>query len=127
VKVVYGIILLIFIFWACCTWTNLLLKRKSDDDNKLSVAATSSGSITYSSVNVTSKTVVHRYNEDYLSFGFISSGEEQPRPKGIVCDEKPANQAMIPSNLHTKHSHLCMKPIEHIKRLIADSTREAKQ
>jgi hypothetical protein len=39
-------------------------------------------------VNVSSTNVVRQYDEDYLSFGFISSGEEQPRPK---CGEKLAN------------------------------------
>jgi hypothetical protein len=67
----------------------------------------------------------------YLSFGFISSGEEQLRPKCIVCDEKLATQAMVPSelesHLHTKHSHLCEKPTEYFKRLIVDQTRQAQK
>jgi hypothetical protein len=29
--------------------------------------------------------------------------------------------------LHTKHTHLCEKPVEYFKRLIADQTRQAKQ
>jgi hypothetical protein len=91
-----------------------LKKRKLDDDNESSVAGTSSGSITHSAVSVSSKTAVR--NENYLSFGFISSGEEQPRLKCVVCGEKLANQAMVPSkpkrHLRTKHSHLCEKPIE---------------
>jgi hypothetical protein len=66
-----------------------------------------------------------------LSFGFISSGEEQPYPKCVVCGEKMANQAMVPSklkrHLHTKHSHLCVKPVKYFKRLIADQKCQAKQ
>jgi hypothetical protein len=61
------------------------------------VAGTSSGSITHSTVGVRSKTVVRHYNEDDLSFGIISSGEEQPRPKCVACGEKLTklkNQAM---------------------------------
>jgi hypothetical protein len=84
----------------------IIKKRKVDDDNESSVDGTSSGSVTYSKVSVISKTVVHQYNEDYLSFVFISSGEEQPSPKCVVCVENLANQAMVPSklkeHLHTK-------------------------
>jgi hypothetical protein len=53
-------------------------------------------------------------NEDSLSFGLISSGEEQPCPKFVVYGEKLANQAMVPSklkrHLHTKGSHISQKP-----------------
>jgi hypothetical protein len=59
------------------------------------VAGTSSGSITHSAVSARSKTIVRHYNKDYLFFKLISSGEEQPRPKGAVCGEKLANQAMV--------------------------------
>jgi hypothetical protein len=38
---------------------------------------------------------------------------------------------MVPSklkrHLHTKHSHLCEKPTEYFKRLLADQTHQAKQ
>ena len=110
----------------------VIKKRKlENDDNEGSVAGTSSGSMTHRTGSVTSKSVVRQYKEDYLSFGFISSGEEQPRPKCVVCGEKLANQAMVPSklkrHLHTKHSHLCEKPIEYFKRLIADQTRQSQQ
>jgi hypothetical protein len=92
------------------------------------VAGTSSGSITHS---VNSKTVFRQYNEDYLSFGFISCGEEQPRPKCVVCGEKLANQSVVSSKLkrqrHAKHSHLLEKPIEYFKKLIANQTHQAKQ
>jgi hypothetical protein len=36
-------------------------------------------------VSASSKSVMRQYNEDYLSFGFLSSGEKQPRHKGFVC------------------------------------------
>jgi hypothetical protein len=84
----------------------LTKKRKLGDDNESSVADTSSGSIAHSTISVISKTVVRQYNENYLSFEFISSGEEQPHTKCVVCGEKLANQAMVPSKLkrylHTK-------------------------
>jgi hypothetical protein len=80
---------------------------------------------------LTSKIVVRRYNE-YLSFGFISSGEEEPRPTCVVCGKKLANQAMVQSklkrHLRTKHSHFCEKRTAYFKRLIrADQTYLAKQ
>jgi hypothetical protein len=92
----------------------IIKKHKLDDDNESSVASTYSGSITYSAVSVSSKTI----NEEYLSFGFISYGEEQPRPWCVLCGEKLANQDMVPSklkrHLHTKHSYLCEKPNDSI-------------
>ena len=73
-------------------------KRKlENDNNESSVVGTSSSSKVHGSGSVTSKSVVRPYKEDYLSFGFISSEEEEPRPKCVVCGEKLANQAMVPS------------------------------
>ena len=46
--------------------------------------------------SVTSKSVVRQYQENYLSFASISSAEER-RPLCVVCGEKLANQAMVPS------------------------------
>jgi hypothetical protein len=68
----------------------IIKKCKLDDDNESSVVGTSSGGITHSTVSVSSITVMHQYND--LSYRFISSGEEQPRPKCVVCGEKLANQ-----------------------------------
>jgi hypothetical protein len=100
-------------------------------DDESSVAVASSGRSTQSTVSVSSETAMRQYNEDYLSFGFISSGEEQPRPKCIVCSDKLVNETVVLSklkrNLHTKHSHLCKKPIDYFKRLIPDQTCQAKQ
>jgi hypothetical protein len=56
----------------------IIKKCKLDDDNEASVTGTSSGSIMHTAVSF--KTAVCQYNEDYLSFGFISSREEQPNP-----------------------------------------------
>jgi hypothetical protein len=74
------------------------------------VAGTSSGSITHSTVGVGSKTVVNQYYEDYLSFGFISSGEEQLSPKCIVCGEKLTKlkkQAMpLPKSWQKRLNHM---------------------
>jgi hypothetical protein len=99
-------------------------KHKLDDNYELSVAGTSSGSITHSTVNVSFKIFVRQYNEDNLLFGLISSGEEQPRTKCVVCDDKLENQAMFPGklkrHLHKKHSHLSEKTVEYFKRLLAD-------
>jgi hypothetical protein len=38
----------------------IIKKHKLDDDNELSVAGTTAGSITHSTVSVSSKTVVHQ-------------------------------------------------------------------
>jgi hypothetical protein len=61
-------------------------------DDESSVAGTSSDSITHSTVSASSKTAVRQYHEDDLSFGIISSGEEQLCPKSVVCCEKLANR-----------------------------------
>jgi hypothetical protein len=108
----------------------IIKNSKLDDDNEFSVAGTSSGSITHSAVSISSKTTVRQYIEDYLSLRFISFGEKHSHPMCVVCGEKLANQAMVPSKLkrhiHTKHSHLCEKQIQYFKRLTADQTRQAK-
>jgi hypothetical protein len=36
-------------------------------------------------LRVSSETVVRQYDEEYLFFGIISSGEEQQRPRCVVC------------------------------------------
>jgi CCR4-NOT transcriptional regulation complex NOT5 subunit len=81
----------------------IIKEYKLGDDNESSVAGTSSGSITHSTVSVSSKTIVHQYNEDSLSFGFISSGEEQPRPWYTV-GRKMSEQE---SGAADKHQVLC--------------------
>jgi hypothetical protein len=95
------------------------------------MAGTTCGIITYIRVSVIYRTVVSRFNEDYFSFGFNLTAEEQPLPKCVVCGENLGNQDMVPSKLkrhyHTKHSHLYKKSIEYFKRLTADQTRQTKQ
>lgn len=87
-----------------------LIKKPKLDDS--SVAGTSSGSITHSKAIVSSKTVMHQYNENYLSLRFISSREEQPYPKCVACGEKLANQASVPSKLKrcfTQSTHIYVR------------------
>jgi hypothetical protein len=95
------------------------------------VTGTSAGSIPHSTVCVSSKTTEHQYNEDYLSFRFISSGEQLPHPKCVLCGDELANQVMVASELkrhfHTKHSHLCKKPTEYFKRFIDVHICQAKE
>jgi hypothetical protein len=66
-----------------------------------------------------------------LSFGFISFGQEQPCPKCIVCGQKLAKEAMVPSklkrHLHAKYSYLCNKQTKYFKRFTANQTCQDKQ
>ena len=63
------------------------------------MADSSSGGKALRTGRFTSKLVVRQYKEDYLSFEFISYGEEEPRPMCVVCGEKLANQALVSSKL----------------------------
>lgn len=58
----------------------IIKKHKLDDDRDASVAG--------SAVSVSFKTIMCCCNKDYFSFGFISSGEEQPCPKCIFLVRK---------------------------------------
>jgi hypothetical protein len=93
----------------------IINKRKLADENKSSVAGTSSGiSHIVQFVLVLKLLCASIMKTIVLRFG--SSGEET-RPKCVVCGEKLANQAMVPSklkrHLHTKHSHVCEKRTEY--------------
>ncbi|XP_023702941.1 protein ZBED8-like [Cryptotermes secundus] len=44
--------------------------------------------VSHSAVSVSSKTIVRQANEDYMSFGIISFGEDHASPKCVVCGEK---------------------------------------
>jgi len=55
--------------------------------------------------------VIRKYSDNYLSFGFFWTGnEEEPLPLCVVCGEKLSNSSMVPSKLNrhliTNHSHL---------------------
>lgn len=59
----------------------------------------------------------HKYNDDYIKYGFVSinqSGIDQPQC--VICYEVLSNDAMRPSRLErhlsTKHSALKDKPKE---------------
>jgi hypothetical protein len=60
-----------------------------------------------------SKTVVRQYNKDWLSFGFISSEEEQPRPNCVVRGQKLANRVTVPAS--HKQSHLSKNQLTILK------------
>lgn len=77
-----------------------------------------------------SKLSARKYNETYLSFGFISTNEDIPRPQCVICGERLSNEAMVPSKLKrhltTKHKFAVDKPMEYFKRILSGETSQAK-
>jgi hypothetical protein len=108
-----------------------IIKHKLDDDSESSVAGTSSGSVTHSTGSVSSKTVVHQYNETICpSDSFYlekSSYILNALFVGRNWQTKLWFQVSRKKHFHTKHSHLCEKPVEYLKMLVADRTCQAKQ
>lgn len=70
-----------------------------------------------------------QYHDSYLSFGFTSSGGEQPKPSCLICSEQLSNEAMVPSKLKrhllTKHAFAAEKPVEYFKRLLSNQSTQA--
>lgn len=70
-----------------------------------------------------------QYHESYLSFGFTSSGGEQPKPRCLICGEQLSNESMVPSKLKrhllTKHAFAAEKPVEYFKRLLSNQSTQA--
>ncbi|XP_064410162.1 SCAN domain-containing protein 3-like [Latimeria chalumnae] len=67
------------------------------------------------------KTVVRKYDDTYLKFGFSFSGTyEYPLPQCVICYEILANECLKPSKLERhlkqKHSTLQNKPLEFFVR-----------
>jgi hypothetical protein len=104
----------------------MIKKHKLHDYNESNVAGTSSGSITHSTVSVSSKTVVCQYNEDYCPSNSFHLENSNQVPS-VLSGVKLANQATVPCKLHTKHSHLCEMPNEYFRMLIAGQTCYDKQ
>lgn len=71
------------------------------------------------------RTVVRKYDNDYLKYGFISvQSNGHDCPLCLVCKVVLANSSMNPTKLHrhltTKHTDIADKPLEHFKKLKAD-------
>lgn len=70
-----------------------------------------------------------QYHDSYLSFGFTSSGGEEPKPQCLICSEQLSNEAMVPSKLKrhlvTKHAFAAKKPVEYFKRLLLNQSAQA--
>lgn len=71
----------------------LLVQQKLQDNVSVLNTASSNTSATKF------KTIICKYNEDYLLFGFIYSEANLPHPTCIICDKTLANEAMVPNKL----------------------------
>ena len=76
--------------------------------------------------NSVPRKIVRHYNEDYLNFGFTCSDEAIPRPVCVICEEKLANESMVPSKLkrhfNTKHSHLSEMKSDYFRTILQNKT-----
>ncbi|KAL4121592.1 hypothetical protein QTP88_014077 [Uroleucon formosanum] len=75
--------------------------------------------------------VIRKYSDNYLSFGFFWTGnEEEPLPLCVVCGEKLSNSSMAPSKLNrhliTNHSHLESKDQNYFKELMTSQSKQKK-
>jgi hypothetical protein len=80
-------------------------------------------------IDVRSKNRFRQYHENYLSFGFTSTGGEMSIPQCLICGEKLSNEAMVPSKLKrhllTKHGFAAEKPLDYFKRLASNHNSQA--
>jgi len=79
--------------------------------------------------SIKNKTVRH-YQEVYLLKGFYWTDDlSGPLPLCVVCGDKLANEAMVPSKLNrhfiTRHHHLSGKNLEYFKRLLTSQKKQA--
>jgi hypothetical protein len=85
-------------------------EHKDNDDD----SSNSSSQSEYESKAVPAKkrrTVIRRYDEKYLRFGFICvTVNDQQRPQCVICSQILANEALNPTKLrrHLKANHTRM-------------------
>ncbi|XP_068237211.1 protein FAM200B-like [Palaemon carinicauda] len=70
------------------------------------------------------------YLDNYLSFGFFWCGDEvTPMPLSVICGDKLANEAMVPSKLKRhltlKHNHLANKPWSYFEGLLSEQKQQS--
>uniref|UniRef100_A0A8C4XCW1 Uncharacterized protein n=1 Tax=Erpetoichthys calabaricus TaxID=27687 RepID=A0A8C4XCW1_ERPCA len=72
------------------------------------------------------------YKEDYIGYGFISSGpEDAPLPLCLICNSALSNEALVPSklkrHLETKHPAVKAQPKEYFENIRAQQNKQAKK
>ena len=73
-----------------------------------------------------------RHKEDYIEYGFISSGpEEDPLPFCLICNSTLSNEALVPSKLkrHLKTKHPAVKEqlTKYLENIRAQQNKQAKK
>jgi hypothetical protein len=73
-----------------------------------------------------------KYKEEYLEFGFISSGsEDSPLPVCLICNTTLSNQSLVPNklkrHLDLNHSSIKDKPKEYFEHLSTQHVKQAKK
>ena len=94
-------------------------KRKLSEEDTQSTPSKKSNNLKNASDK--SKEKIRLYDVEYLSIGFIYSGDvNKPRPLCVICSEQLSNGSMKRSNLKrhfdTKHGNLKDKPLEFFER-----------
>ena len=73
-----------------------------------------------------------KYKEDYIEYGFISSGpEEDPLPFCLICNSALSNEALVPSklkrHLETKHPDVKEQPKQYFENIRDQQNKQAKK
>ena len=102
-------------------------KRKENADEP---TVASSDNVTNFNQSAKKQKTTRRYCESYLEFGFTWCGNElQPSPNCLVCDEKLANQSILPNKLKRhlaqNHPHLTRMSKDYSQTLLYEKEKQA--